>query len=140
MKEALKREKKDSHKKHGSQVGADSLIRIIQHARYADDLILGIVGPKTFAEEVRKNINNFFRSDLHLEVKKDLIVNRNEAGGVKFLGFNVYLRSVYKKTRLKWKHQEAMTRYKRRILAKIKREDEKLSKATFFEIKKIVNS
>ena len=61
---------------------------------------MGIVGPHKLATDTRQAIDTFLKSDLHLEVKKNDIVNRNEKG-VTFLGFRIYLPSFHKKTRVK---------------------------------------
>ena len=136
MKKALRDEKKAFFKKYGSQGGIDKLTRTILYVRYADDFLVGIVGPKEFAASVRKDINNFLKSDLHLEVKRDELIHRNKAGGVAFLGFNIYLVTPRKKTRVKWAHKEAAVRYKRRLIAKLGDSDKKLAKATYNTIKK----
>lgn len=34
--------------------------------RYADDFLVGIVGPRKFAVEIRDKINSFLKSNLHL--------------------------------------------------------------------------
>lgn len=140
MKKALKAEKKAFFKKHGSQGGVDKLTRTIQYVRYADDILIGIVGPREFAISVRKHINNFLKCDLHLEVRKDELVNRNKGRSqrdrVTFVGFNIYLVTLKSKTRIKWAHKEAAARYKRRLIAKLSNSDKKLAKATYNTIKK----
>lgn len=98
MKKALEKEKKEHYDKYGRARGIDLEAKHIQYVRYADDFLIGIVGPKQFAEGIRKDINQFIKGNLHLEVKKDDLINRNE-GGVKFLGFMIYLVNFNKKVR-----------------------------------------
>jgi hypothetical protein len=76
-----------------------------------------VVGPRSLALNIQKQIDTFIKSDLHLEVKQNKIVNRNE-GSVKFLGFNIYLAKFHKKTRVKWNHYASIAKYRSRVLAR----------------------
>src|SRR5215469_10809378 len=64
--------------------------RRLKYVRYADDFLLGFVGPKAEAEEIKRQLRTFLREELKLELSEDktLITNaRKEAA--KFLGYEV---------------------------------------------------
>lgn len=107
----------------------------MQYVRYAGDFLIGIAGPRSLVLNIQKQIDIFIKSDLHLEVKKNNIVNRNE-GSVQFLGFQIYFAAFYKKTRVKWNKLASMSKYRRRVLARINKSDARLAKAAIFELKK----
>lgn len=107
----------------------------MQYIRYADDFLIGIVGPRSLVFNTQKQIDTLIKSDLHLKIKQNRIVNRNE-GSVKFLGFQIYFGVFCKKTRVKWNKFASMTKYRRRVLARINKSDARLAKAAVFEFKK----
>lgn len=90
MVSALRKLKKEFYDKYGRTCGVDLKTRRIQYVRYADDFLIGIVGPKAFAADIRKEIDQFIKGNLHLEIKKHDIVSRSE-GGVHFLGHVIKL-------------------------------------------------
>ena len=83
----------------------------------------------------QKQIDIFIKSDLHLEVRQNNIVNRNE-GFVKFLGFQIYFAVFSKKTRVKWNKLASIAKYRRRVIARMNKSDARLAKAAVFELKK----
>ena len=117
--------KKEFYRKYGAAQSRDTFILYV---RYADDFIVGVAGPKSLAVEVQRRIDTFLKSDLHLEVKDNRILNRS-AGGVNFLGFRVYLSDRSKKTRVKWKHFASVAKYKRRVEARFRVSDRRLAQA-----------
>ena len=134
MELALKEKKKAYYKKWGGSF-KDITFNCLQYVRYADDFLIGVVGSRKLTFSIQKQINTFIKSDLHLEVKKSKIVNRNE-GSVKFLGFIIYLAKFHKKTRVKWNEFASIAKYRKRVLARIKKSDARLAKAAVFELKK----
>lgn len=124
-------------KKYGRMEGIDMTSRHIHYVRYADDFIIGIVGPKEFALEIRDRIDTFIKGNLHLEVKKNDIVNRNE-GSVRFLGFNIKLAPFHKKTRSRKSEFESSKRYKKRVTLRLVNLDRKLAQATSAGMKAIL--
>lgn len=109
----------------------------IEYVRYADDFLIGVIGTKDTAKWVREKIDTFVKSDLHLEVKKNDIVNRNDRS-VLFLGFAIYLSQFKTSLTVKWKKLRATRKYKDRILARLKTGDAKLAKAAVFNIKRLL--
>ena len=68
---------------------SDPDYRRLRYVRYADDFLLGFVGPKTEAEAIRKNIGEFLeRIKLSLSLEKTLITHALD-GSAKFLGYEV---------------------------------------------------
>lgn len=100
-----------------------------------DDFLIGIVGPRSLVLNAQKQIDIFIKSDLHLKIKQNKIVNRNE-GSIQFLGFQIYFATFCKKTRVKWNKFASTAKYRRRVLARINKSDARLAKAAVFEFKK----
>ena len=68
----------------------DPSYRRLKYVRYADDFLLGFVGPKSEAEEIKQHLRDFLRDELKLELSqaKTLITHaRSEAA--RFLGYEV---------------------------------------------------
>jgi len=64
--------------------------RRLNYVRYADDFLLGFVGPRSEAEEIKQQLRTFLREELKLTLseEKTLITHaRNEAA--RFLGYEV---------------------------------------------------
>lgn len=87
------------------------------------------------AVSIQKQINTFIKSNLHLKIKQNKIVNRNQ-GSVPFLGFRIYLAKFHKKTRVKWNKFASIAKYRKRVIARIQKSDARLAKAAVFEMKK----
>jgi retron-type reverse transcriptase len=119
---------KEHYKKYGRSKGIDTTNRLIQYARYADDFLLGIIGPREFAIEVKQKINCFLKSNLHLKVSKDSIVHRDE-GHVNFLGHTIKLVCFNGKVQIKNKQLNAIKRHKARVLSRLKTQDRRLASA-----------
>jgi group II intron reverse transcriptase/maturase len=68
----------------------DPAYRRLRYCRYADDFVLGFTGPKSEAEEIKRQLSTFLREELQLTLspEKTLITHaRNEAA--KFLGYEI---------------------------------------------------
>jgi retron-type reverse transcriptase len=131
--EARRAAKKSFYDKWGRSTGGQTG-QIIQYVRYADDFIIGIVGSRKLARDTQRHVDTFLKSNLHLEVKKNNIVNRNEKG-VRFLGFQIYLHSYKKKTRIKWNKFASIEKYKRRVLSRFQKSDARLASAAAHSMK-----
>ena len=88
------------YKKHFNKYNkfknVNSEIKCIQYVRYVDDLLIGIIGNRSFAIQLQKTINSFINNTLYLNVKKDFIIHRNN-GAVKFLDHDIRLKEFKKK-------------------------------------------
>jgi group II intron reverse transcriptase/maturase len=73
-----------------SQDMQDPNYRRLKYVRYADDFLLGFIGPRAEAEEIKRQLQEFLRDELKLELSeaKTLITHaRSEAA--RFLGYEV---------------------------------------------------
>lgn len=135
VKHAFIEKKKEHYKKHKRLKGTNLNARNVLYARYADDFLIGIVGPKAFADKIRKTINTFLKGNLHLSIKKDKIINRNEPA-IPFLGFLIGLPQVRKKKRIVPAQREAMLRYKRRLIARASSLEIRIGKRSLFALQR----
>jgi retron-type reverse transcriptase len=131
--EARKTAYKEHHKKYGRRKGIDTDIRHIQYVRYADDFLIGIVGSREYAVQVRKDINNFLKSSLHLEVKKDNLVHRND-GPVIFLGHKIRLSEFQVKTFALPKQIRAAKKNKNKSIARFLEVDKRIGRAKSYQL------
>ncbi len=64
--------------------------RRLRYVRYADDTLLGFIGPKAEAEEIKQRIATFLRDDLNLELSQEkTLVTHARAGAARFLGYEI---------------------------------------------------
>jgi group II intron reverse transcriptase/maturase len=96
--EDLKSMQKEKYKMQCSEQ-MDEDYRRIQYVRYADDFLIGIIGSKEECELIKKDITEFMRNELKLELsaEKTLITHAQE--NAKFLGFDITVRSLNTKKR-----------------------------------------
>jgi len=81
---------KKQFQKLSSKEHNDPDYRRLNYVRYADDFLLGFVGPRSEAEEIKQQLGEFLREELKLELSqaKTLITHaRSEAA--RFLGYAV---------------------------------------------------
>jgi len=73
-----------------SQILDDPEFRRLRYVRYADDFILGYIGPRSEAEEIKLRIGKFLQEELKLELSeaKTLITNARK-DAARFLGYEV---------------------------------------------------
>lgn len=137
VKKALADKKKEYYKKHVRLKGARLEVQNILYVRYADNFLIGIVGSKEFASKVRNKVNGFLKGNLHLLIKKDVLVNRNDSP-LSFLGFLLGLPQIKKKKRIISAQKEAMLRYKRRVLARASSVDVRIGKSFMFVLQRAI--
>lgn len=73
----------------------DPEYRRLKYVRYADDFLLGFIGPRAEAEEIKQQVRKFLQEELKLELSqtKTLITHaRSEAA--RFLGYEITVRQV----------------------------------------------
>jgi group II intron reverse transcriptase/maturase len=64
--------------------------RRLQYCRYADDTLLGFIGPKAEAEEIKRRLAAFLRDDLKLELSPDkTLITHARTRAAKFLGYEI---------------------------------------------------
>ncbi len=76
-----------------SQDVYDPNFRRLQYIRYADDFILGFIGTKSEAEEIKAAISAFLKEKLHLEMSASkTLITHSRTEHARFLGYDI---SVY---------------------------------------------
>jgi len=70
----------------------DPNFRRLWYVRYADDFLLGFIGPKVEAEEIKQHIARFLREELRLELSEDkTLVTHARDEVAKFLGYELHV-------------------------------------------------
>jgi hypothetical protein len=107
--------------------------RRLRYVRYADDFLLGFIGPRTEAEEIKQQLRTFLHEQLKLELSEEkTLITHAVSETARFLGYEVtMLQDDTKRTKRNTRGVEAMCRSvnrhiglrvpKDRIEAKIKR-------------------
>ena len=73
----------------------DPTYRRLRYVRYADDFLLGFVGPKVEAEDIKARIGTFLREQLKLELSEDkTLVTHASTEFAHFLGYTVRVSHV----------------------------------------------
>jgi group II intron reverse transcriptase/maturase len=84
------RELKKQRRKMPSQDPNDPNYKRLRYIRYADDFLLGIIGSKTEAEEVKQKIGTFLDNDLKLVMSQEKTLVTNAAQETaEFLGYEI---------------------------------------------------
>jgi group II intron reverse transcriptase/maturase len=68
----------------------DPAYRRLHYARYADDWLLGFVGPKEEAETIKERLSTFLRETLKLELSQEkTLITHATTGAARFLGYEI---------------------------------------------------
>jgi hypothetical protein len=68
----------------------DPDFRRLRYCRYADDWLIGFIGPKSEAEEIKLQLEIFLREELHLELSKTKTrVTHARSQAARFLGYDI---------------------------------------------------
>jgi group II intron reverse transcriptase/maturase len=68
----------------------DPAYRRLRYVRYADDFLLGFAGPLEEAQEIKRQIGEFLRSTLKLELSDEkTLITHATTGTARFLGYEV---------------------------------------------------
>jgi len=67
----------------------DNSFKRIFYQRYADDFLIGIIGNKTDAENVKQNILEYLYDHLHLELSEEKTLITHGKDKAKFLGYEI---------------------------------------------------
>jgi group II intron reverse transcriptase/maturase len=74
----------------GSTDQFDPAYRRLRYIRYADDFLLGFIGPKDEAEEIKARLGHFLNEDLGLELSPEkTLITHAGTGFARFLGYDV---------------------------------------------------
>lgn len=64
--------------------------RRLRYIRYADDHLLGFIGPKAEAETIKQRLATFLRDDLRLELNQDkTLITHGRTQAARFLGYEI---------------------------------------------------
>jgi group II intron reverse transcriptase/maturase len=64
--------------------------RRLRYIRYADDHLLGFIGPKAEAEQIRDQLSAFLRNELKLELSPGkTLITHARTGAARFLGYQI---------------------------------------------------
>jgi group II intron reverse transcriptase/maturase len=68
----------------------DPNYRRLRYCRYADDWLIGFIGPKEEAEEIKRQIGEFLKEHLKLELSKTkTLITHGRTEKAKFLGYEI---------------------------------------------------
>lgn len=70
----------------------DRNFRRIQYTRYADDFLIGIIGNKEDAKEIKTKIKGFLNDTLNLELSEEKTLITHSKKKAHFLGYDIYVR------------------------------------------------
>lgn len=64
--------------------------RRLRYSRYADDVLLGFIGPRREAEEIKQRLTQFLRDDLALELSEEkTLITHGRTQAAAFLGYEI---------------------------------------------------
>lgn len=80
----------DELRRMPSRDSHDPNYRRLRYVRYADDFLLGFIGPKAEAEEVKRLLGEFLRDELKLELStQKTLITHARTEKARFLGYDI---------------------------------------------------
>lgn len=70
----------------------DENYKRLSYVRYADDFLIGIIGSKEDAENMKQKITTFLREELKIELSQEKTLITNAKKPAKFLGYDIKVR------------------------------------------------
>lgn len=70
----------------------DTAYKRLKYVRYADDFLIGIIGSKQDAKEVKEDIKNFLYEKLKLELSDEKTLITHTEDSARFLGYEIFVR------------------------------------------------
>lgn len=67
----------------------DESFKRIQYVRYADDFLIGVIGSKQDAENIKQDLTNFLREKLNLNLSAEKTLITHASNFAKFLGYEI---------------------------------------------------
>ena len=128
-KQILRNKRKTAHKLGLRYTKIDGSFVRIKYVRYADDIIIGVRGPKSLAEKILRTITFFLKSDLQLFLneEKSQILN-SYSNKIPFLGMLLYNITNKKTPYRRSRAIENKKRKRSRILSRIDALNQKQTK------------
>jgi group II intron reverse transcriptase/maturase len=69
--------------------------RNVKYIRYADDFLVGILGPRKMAVEIRNKIQKYLKEELYIDLNLEKTKITHVSKGIPFLGYIFTRRSMY---------------------------------------------
>lgn len=83
-----------------SQDPNDPGYRRLRYVRYADDTVLGFIGPRSEAERIKSRLAEFLANDLALELSQEkTLITHARTGAARFLGYEITVQHSTRKYR-----------------------------------------
>lgn len=80
----------------------DSKYRRVWYCRYADDFLIGFIGPKHEAKALKDQVQTFLKNELKLELSEEKTrIQHAKSEGVTFLGYDVAIADSNKELKVK---------------------------------------
>lgn len=74
---------------HDSKDLFDPNYRRLKYVRYADDFILGVIGSKKEAEQIKQDLKTFLKKQLKLELRDEKTLITHSKKNARFLGYDI---------------------------------------------------
>jgi AI2M/AI1M-like HNH endonuclease/type II intron maturase len=72
----------------------DPAYRRLRYVRYADDMLLGFIGPRNEAEEIKQRLGTFLRDQLKLTLSEQkTLITHARTQAARFLGYEIVVRA-----------------------------------------------
>jgi hypothetical protein len=92
--------KKDYHlKRISSRIHNDANYRNCKYIRYADDFIIGILGPRSMAVEIQNKVNIFLKEELKISLSLNKTKITHISKYIEFLGYVFGRRTLFVRQR-----------------------------------------
>jgi len=73
-----------------SKIVEDPEFRRLKYVRYADDFLLGFIGPKSEAKEIKQQLTEFLQEELKLELSQaKTLITHGRSEAARFLGYEI---------------------------------------------------
>jgi group II intron reverse transcriptase/maturase len=83
-------ELKDKAQKLPAMMTDDPDFRRLKYVRYADDFLLGFIGPKSEAEAIKQQLRKFLQEELKLELSEEkTLITHARSEAARFLGYEI---------------------------------------------------
>ena len=95
--ERLRREIRELEQKRLHIPASDPMqsdYRRMQYVRYADDWLIGVIGSKQECEQIKRDIGEYLRTRLKLELSEEKTLITNAKSNAHVLGYDVHVRST----------------------------------------------
>lgn len=114
------KELKNTRSKISSMDNHDSDFKRMKYVRYADDFLVGIIGSKEDAEEMKTFLTEFLDKELKLELSQEKTYITHNKEKVRFLGYDIFIAQPTNERMVKVSHNSGRTVTKRTLTGGVK--------------------